>query len=560
MDTDPVAPNNSSERGVDDDSHLDSIKRSFSNIHRPQMGRKGDTRMHKAVAAKLENPSLSLIEALRIGGFDYPENAADDAFTVDSDNITLGQRKNQLNRRLRTARIKSRMAPFPDVVSDTSSVSVEAQSDLQHSSQAPSPASEDTSSRGTKRRASLLQAPDDSICEIVGAHQDQTLANVKPRMAKFHPQYHPILVYQAQAKQRSSWSPPNAPASFWAQEEDAQGATYAENPAGAGALGVSGLCGQIPTCRQGAIAAAEAMANSGGRRLSSLSSLNHHAIPSGVAVASLNASATSVGLSLEQLAVALSCTPTLSNVLEDSIPDTRQQLALNLFQAECRTLYERCMLLAGYIPQEVQESSEAYKQFATMAWSEEAKRLKQRIGLPASPPSPRDGPELAAGYALRHAQPTQVDTTDAHAQAPKRQPTEAEIIDAHSHVHGHAHAHVHQVEQREKEACFDGRHVHRLEGKCGHRAVVHQPEGAPAHVDFVVDGSVECYEGIKPVGTNAALWPSRYKCSEISCPSDSSPHEVRLDFKFSILQLFRSHSRSRSTSRLILGNVRRPRV
>lgn len=56
-----------------------------------------------AVAAKLANPSLSLFEALKIGGFDYPNDNVD-ASTLDSDMVKLGQRKNQLNRRLRSAR------------------------------------------------------------------------------------------------------------------------------------------------------------------------------------------------------------------------------------------------------------------------------------------------------------------------------------------------------------------------------------------------------------------------------------------------------------------------
>ena len=58
--------------------------------------------MHKAVAARLANPSLSLYEALCIGGFDYSEN--DDKSVLDSKKVTLGQRKNQLSRRLRLAR------------------------------------------------------------------------------------------------------------------------------------------------------------------------------------------------------------------------------------------------------------------------------------------------------------------------------------------------------------------------------------------------------------------------------------------------------------------------
>lgn len=58
--------------------------------------------MNRAVAAKLKNPHLSLFDALDMGGFTYPRNV--DAATMDNDRVTLGQRKNQLNRRLRLAR------------------------------------------------------------------------------------------------------------------------------------------------------------------------------------------------------------------------------------------------------------------------------------------------------------------------------------------------------------------------------------------------------------------------------------------------------------------------
>jgi hypothetical protein len=65
-------------------------------------GRKGDPRMHRAVSARLANPRLSLFEALLAGGFEYA--ADDDSQALDSDQVTLGQRKNQLSRRLRMAR------------------------------------------------------------------------------------------------------------------------------------------------------------------------------------------------------------------------------------------------------------------------------------------------------------------------------------------------------------------------------------------------------------------------------------------------------------------------
>lgn len=64
---------------------------------------RGDPRMNRAVEAKLNNPHCSLSDALHVGGFRYPPRA--DATAVDDEDVTLGQRKNQLNRRLRKARI-----------------------------------------------------------------------------------------------------------------------------------------------------------------------------------------------------------------------------------------------------------------------------------------------------------------------------------------------------------------------------------------------------------------------------------------------------------------------
>jgi hypothetical protein len=96
----------------------DADKNNVSVSPRPQVvnkGRRGDPRMHKAVAARLANPSLSLFHALIIGGFKFPKHSSrkgdlnKDGKTssrkknqiYDSDNILLSQRKNQLSRRLR---------------------------------------------------------------------------------------------------------------------------------------------------------------------------------------------------------------------------------------------------------------------------------------------------------------------------------------------------------------------------------------------------------------------------------------------------------------------------
>eukprot|EP00550_Attheya_septentrionalis_P010795 CAMPEP_0198306240 /NCGR_PEP_ID=MMETSP1449-20131203/58314_1 /TAXON_ID=420275 /ORGANISM="Attheya septentrionalis, Strain CCMP2084" /LENGTH=794 /DNA_ID=CAMNT_0044008789 /DNA_START=832 /DNA_END=3216 /DNA_ORIENTATION=+ len=95
----------------------------------------------------------------------------------------------------------------------------------------------------------------------------------------------------------------------------------------------------------------------------------------------------------------------------------------------------------------------------------------------------------------------------------------------HDHDNAHKMSHDHSSEQnhdpghaKNANVCGDGRHVHQLEGKCGHRAVIHHPEGGHAHVDFVVNGKVECYHGVKSVESNkSGLWKSRFNCAQLCC-------------------------------------------
>ncbi len=74
------------------------------------LGRRGDPRMHRAVAARLAKPEISLFQALVIGGFKFPDHINEVSIkysnepVYDSDNILLSQRKNQLSRRLRHLR------------------------------------------------------------------------------------------------------------------------------------------------------------------------------------------------------------------------------------------------------------------------------------------------------------------------------------------------------------------------------------------------------------------------------------------------------------------------
>ena len=66
---------------------------------------------------------------------------------------------------------------------------------------------------------------------------------------------------------------------------------------------------------------------------------------------------------------------------------------------------------------------------------------------------------------------------------------------------------------------FSACSIHQLEGKCGHKAIIHQPKDGSAHIDFIVGDRVECYSGIQPLGNKSlSVWPSKYKCEDLSCP------------------------------------------
>lgn len=77
-------------------------------------GRRGDPRMHRAVAARASRPHMTLIDALLHGGFVFPglsEPGASDRTVRDLEGVLLYQRKNQLNRRLRLSKQKKDPKP-----------------------------------------------------------------------------------------------------------------------------------------------------------------------------------------------------------------------------------------------------------------------------------------------------------------------------------------------------------------------------------------------------------------------------------------------------------------
>ena len=611
-------------------------------------GRKGDPRMHRAVAARLADPNMSLFDALQAGGFQYSHD--DDAHAIDSENVTLGQRKNQLSRRLRLARKhhdhdnmtttsgSSRRASDADRSergdsSQTYKIS-NKYPQAHHSFGRDATAQQDRMA-GRKRpsTSSILDDEfddtglDDATQDEIHESSGQGANNQGPRriMAKDHPEFHPIIVPVVGANKlgQTPIQPQLQPVNTSTNTQSLsrphlQGVDMAEmqhmgHSHGAQQLvnvntsffpgqggpslnyshGFSG--GNIPAVNpemyntiqtfmqqqqqqqlQQQLAMAAPQQTAAGVHCSNTNNnVSNIPTPSGVAVTALNNTAHSIGMTLEQLALALRQTPNLAQILSSSSENReqaeqkQQALALKLFENENRALYQRAMLLAGYSMNETVEGSVQHVRFALEAWKKEGKRLQELVAknenlamvtaegedeppleaqlgtensnLPFSPSYSRVFPEQKRPRGSRGPNSVamrQIDGEDGDDQHStfgkpldnsqcgkalnRNQPQQLH--------HDHSHDHSGYGNNSDPACGFDeGRHVHRLEGKCGHKAILHYPKNGVAHIDFVVGDKVECYQGVFRSGSPLNMggtWPSQYKCQDLSCKEQCSEHQV----------------------------------
>lgn len=272
------------------------------------VGRKGDPRMHRAVSAKMNDPSLSAYQALRMGGFDYAVD--DDSSCLPDDNISLAQRKNQLSRRIRLNKQQTEKK---------SNISLHA--------------------------VSMSQQAGFGLGEFVSQHSPQLAAQAMPLYGGTGAER---LVPSDQLSSSSSLSQ-----GFAMQNMGAHG---------------SGSPQQPPLNPYGSSA--------------SLSS-QPEATTVHMAMASLQIIAQNNGLSLEQLAATLRRNPGLlrgaSMPLLESEAKRKQDLALNLYLNESAAHYRRSMLMAGFRPEECEDSTQENLDFCLRAWKAEGERLQQRL-------------------------------------------------------------------------------------------------------------------------------------------------------------------------------------
>ena len=479
----------------------------------PKIGRKGDPRMHIAVAARLADPELSLFDALVLGGFEYRND--NDPNCVDSEKITLGQRKNQLSRRLRLAK-KSDGYKADGIVEPIADESITSNRSITGNPKSkdknPSKQNKRTSSdylSGNKRGPETSQVLGVGVQPARRSIKDleDRISNEQKRQreepsalaAKDHPDFHHIIIPRGAGGLTfapPSAANPNAPRVLPQAEVAMQEHLRASR--------LKGGMTNFPFSNQ--------------KTHPSQPSMPPPSI-SNFAIRSLNETAKSAGITLEELALALSTCKNLTRVLSgisaDESTDSdsnrkKHELALRFHECETKTLYSRCMLMSGYGHDEASEGGPHQLRFALEACQREGKRLQELIRNNTEV-SCDEAPTLAGEPQCKG--PSLANTTKT-GQAVEIRSNDSRKLHSHDQSVGQSHVSC---------SSHAGRHIHRLEGECGHRAVLHHPEGGTPHIDFVVGNKVECFGGVPATSDSVAngqvAWPSQYRCEDLGCPN-----------------------------------------
>mmetsp|Transcript_36642 Transcript_36642/g.110061 ORF Transcript_36642/g.110061 Transcript_36642/m.110061 type:complete len:699 (-) Transcript_36642:246-2342(-) len=467
-----------------------------------KQGRRGDPRMHRAVAERLANPKSSLLDALLKGGFVFTslletddlsssanangdQQRIDDTKVFDIDEISLGQRKNQLSRRLRIEKEKEKGK----------------KKDLQQSGRVNG-----TSTICPRDAASSYRFP--SAC--VPASAGDFVAGGDPFLDYLHPNntgaasninrnnmYHQdgIVAASTSAAARAGGAPNRG------AREDIFSFDKSSS--------VRGLKDIMETVRDGESATTSSTCSSCADGLQVLSNAadikaptsrrsgidlnnsknegNNVAVRDNVSIATSSFDRSREGLAMvmargarglkgshedkncttsgttgkhsghADAAIANDCGVNINGKVQHKEDKDKIELALEIYRQEHGSLLKRCLMLAGVEESKTDEYGPLYMTFSEKAVQVEKKRL-EALSL-----------------------------------------------------------------------CSKGRHLHQP-GKCGHKVVLHHPKGEKhPHIDYIIDGKVECfkgYSGIK-VGSKESVWPSQFTCSELSCSHTSGNDEKK---------------------------------
>jgi hypothetical protein len=524
----------------------------------------GDPRMHKAVAARLATPSLSLYEALVLGGFSYAEN--DDKSVLDSKKVTLGQRKNQLSRRLRLARKQ-------DVGEQKTSPSADRVLFDENSSHRNGTNGIANLKTEEGEQTNLNGKPNDPLSTI-GHHRTKMDLINELGTSSFnnHSSGRNGEAMEAQQQKRQRFTKCLNSTTFERTCTMAPVMNHKLPPNTNQYLTQGWPLGNLP--QMGGDGSSNALM-APGSLLGSTQGVNYSSsqyyspqmtsiMPdqnvqryqhgkSAVALSSLGATAQSVGLSLDQLALTLSSNTTslsklIAEVRSGDSEIKKEQMALDLYQADVKGLYTKCLLVAGVDSSLVEQNTPTYIEFATKAWEAEGKRLRT---LQDTTSRGKGTKSVNFASPPRHIQgvPNSIltnkdDGNNESAMVSSDSSGYDQNNDHHNYNHDHNYNHNHNhdnshydhnhnhnhiigqhaandddaLEKHDRLKC-DARHMHRL-GECGHRAIIHQPKDGPPHIDFIVNDQVECYAGHHDSMSLAGrsfdtAWPSNHKCKDV---------------------------------------------
>ena len=248
-----------------------------------------------------------------------------------------------------------------------------------------------------------------------------------------------------------------------------------------------------------------------------------------------------------------------SSLKAGPIDNAKMNVALDVFRAENASLMKRCLLMAGFEGPQTEECSALYLEFLSRVIKVEEQRLSNlcinfsaincdKVHNDHNSSNNRGENENVSDsgrHDLRHYSP---DLTSRRKSGIGESHANINSTNALSQRRQSLHPRLHHSENnfRKNRKRWTGRHIHRLNGGCGHKAIIHRPLNGPAHVDFVVNGKVECYQDLKPYFSEtrkgSVFWPSRFKCEEVECggcddSSVSSSVSVLFLFFFELLKL-----------------------
>jgi len=362
--------------------------------------------MNRAVQARLDNPDIPLYHALRDGGFDFPAN--EDASTMDGDQVTLGQRKNQLLRRLRQIARKKENEAAEGSVSEVSGLGKQPFQAAETSSQATqedqanllnTKRSYDQAVMGTQDSAvGALGVPVPPAAKRVAASQQQqhpagssmhTMAN---QSFSNHQALNPMTERPISAQRFESSFGGNTSALADTNHQLYQHLNHS--------LGTSALPGTMsldhnflpftqaaasgPTSFPSAAAVPPYLLQSLTQQHQANTSAAMHPYLSATAAGAPNQSSSSL-------------TPMPMPPHGGNAADQKQLFALQLFQQKVQTLYGQCMLAAGYSADDTIEQSQCFRGFAFVAWKQECERLQGILGNDSFLPADGGGGGAGSG-------------------------------------------------------------------------------------------------------------------------------------------------------------------